>query len=582
MSATRGALGAVLRLAGLHTAAQQVRRYARTPRALREDLGLLRDYLRYRREAAVLRQVPAAGAGAPVVLFVHLSDVVFQAKMEALLGRTFELRGFRPVVLLRDPHTRTRRYFEAAGVRDFRILDDYLAGIDAAAVAAEADAVLCARPGFAALLDFRLNGIEIGSHVLSSVVRRLRGGSIDFDDPATRRLLREILIEALQNAHAAERLLDELKPAKALFLERGYTPYGEFFDAALERGVDVVQWHHGHNSDALNVKRYTRATRRQHPYSIGRETWQRIAALPWDERAGEEIVGELKQRYEEGSWFHRKFLLEGKRMKTPEEVRRQLRLDPARPTVVVFSHVLWDATFFYGVSLFDDYEHWLIETVRAACANPAVNWVVKLHPDYLWKMKALGDTAAPRDLLALAANVGELPAHVQVMEPDTDISTFSLFQVTDVGITVRGTIGIELPCFGVPVLTAGTGRYSGLGFTIDSSSREEYLDRLARVQHLGRLGAEETALARKHAFYLFRARGCSTPSVQLTQLSFDRTAHPLAQNVSLRLRTLEELRSAPDLEALADWVLNSSDGDFLDPLVVSRFARRPQAVLEAV
>ena len=34
-----------------------------------------------------------------------------------------------------------------------------------------------------------------------------------------------------------------------------------------------------------------------------------------------------------------------------------------------------------------------------------------------------------------------------------------LFKVIDYGITVRGTIGIELPCFGIPVITAGTGRY---------------------------------------------------------------------------------------------------------------------------
>ena len=57
--------------------------------------------------------------------------------------------------------------------------------------------------------------------------------------------------------------------------------------------------------------------------------------------------------------------------------------------------------------------------------------------------------------------VGKLPPHVRVLAPDTKVSTLSLFRSIDAGITVRGSIGYELPCFGVPVVTAGTGRYSG-------------------------------------------------------------------------------------------------------------------------
>ena len=42
------------------------------------------------------------------------------------------------------------------------------------------------------------------------------------------------------------------------------------------------------------------------------------------------------------------------------------KLDPERKTAAIFSHILYDATFFYGESLFADYEEWLVEAVRAA------------------------------------------------------------------------------------------------------------------------------------------------------------------------------------------------------------------------
>ena len=45
------------------------------------------------------------------------------------------------------------------------------------------------------------------------------------------------------------------------------------------------------------------------------------------------------------------------------------------------------------------------------------------------------------------------------------------FQNIDFALTVRGTVGCELACYGVPVITAGTGRYSHQGFTVDPSKR---------------------------------------------------------------------------------------------------------------
>ncbi|HTE40701.1 MAG TPA: hypothetical protein VK629_07720, partial [Steroidobacteraceae bacterium] len=80
------------------------------------------------------------------------------------------------------------------------------------------------------------------------------------------------------------------------------------------------------------------------------------------------------------------------------------------------------------------------------------------------------------------------------------------FGITDWGVTVRGTIGMELPCFGIPVLTAGTGRYSHRGFTEDSATADEYLERLRTVDGIPRLQESRVRLAVLHAFAVFRGR----------------------------------------------------------------------------
>ena len=414
---------------------------------------------------------------------------------------------------------------------------------------------------FAGLYDFSWKEIGVGRHVLSTVVRQMKGGGASFDDPGVRSELQKWFPISMRVAAAARLLFRRLRPDAVLFLEKGYTPYGELFDAALAENLNTIQYFHGHRSDLLVMRRFHSANRFEHPFALSQKSWERVKGLPWTQAQEETFMAELRKSYEEGSWMNRKFLLKGKKLKDPSEVRAQLHLDPKKKTAVIFSHVLWDATFFFGENLYPDYEQWLIATVRAACENPQVNWIVKLHPDYVWKMKQMGQSAAPRDILALQSEIGELPSHIQVVAPDTDISTYSFFAVTDYCITVRGTIGIEAPCFSIPVITAGTGRYSGLGFTDDSKTREEYLEKLRAIQNHPKLSEERTSLARRHAWALFALRPLPFTSCEIAPRP---GAKSFEQDAVMRVHSQKDLEHAPDLKAFTDWILESKDEDYLN------------------
>ncbi|MGH7478313.1 MAG: hypothetical protein ACREJ8_01835, partial [Candidatus Methylomirabilales bacterium] len=250
-------------------------------------------------------------------------------------------------------------------------------------------------------------------------------------------------------------------------------------------------------------------------------------------------------------------------IKSAEEVRKQLGLDPVKKTAVIFSHVLWDATFFYGRGLFDDYETWLLETVNVACANPRVNWVIKLHPDLVWKLKYEGYTGELRDIIAVRSAVGRLPDHVKLVPPDTDINTFSFFEITDCCVTVRGTIGIEMACYGVPVITAGTGRYAGMGFTIDSSSAQQYRERLARIEESPPMSREQRELARRFAYALFKLRPWSMRSFEWIKMPMEKTTHPLGDDLVPHVEDYSQFAQAEDMRRFADWVA-SDETDYLE------------------
>ena len=276
-------------------------------------------------------------------------------------------------------------------------------------------------------------------------------------------------------------LVKDADGAVAAKLSHDWPIRGPLSDLALERRLNVVQFVSGFEDDSLVFKRYTRETKGLHPRSLSEESWPRVAALPWSEERQRELDAEFAHRYD-GTTFLARWNQGWTRQATRGEIVARLDLDAAKKTAVVFSHVLWDANMFYGRDLFEDQEEWFVETVRAACANDAVNWVVKLHPANLWKLRRDGYVGELDEHRAIRERVGDLPAHVRVLDPDNDISTWSLFDVTDYGVTIRGSVGFELPCFGKPVLTAGTGFYSGRGFTIDSATPDEYLERLRTIE----------------------------------------------------------------------------------------------------
>jgi hypothetical protein len=244
----------------------------------------------------------------------------------------------------------------------------------------------------------------------------------------------------------------------------------------------------------------------------------------------------------------------------PEEIRRRLGLDPRKKTAIVFPHILWDATLFWGTSLFRNYEEWLVETIRTACTNDRVNWVIKVHPANVVKSIRDGVQGEPSELKALRKHITKLPPHISIIHADSDINFYSLLRVMDYCVTVRGTVGIEAAGFGIPVLTAGTGRYDHKEFTIDSKCREEYLERLASIQDIPPLTTRQRELAERFAFGIFLLRPLPLTTVTL---EYQRDARATSKT-RINVATREDWLNAPDLKLFAEWV-NSKQIDFLLP-----------------
>jgi hypothetical protein len=534
------------------------RRRLRTRTILERDLWAFR-----RRYGDVVGGVPERTGG--VALIASLTESVFQLKLEGMLAKAFQLEGLEPVAAVPPGADLPRRYLEVFGIRRFVSLDDYLSPELEAAAEEEASDAVQRVSDQAALKALVFRGAGVGRQALSTVSRYLHDGHVDPAEPETRALLRHFLALANRTALAADALLDDLRPDAVLFCERNYAAEGPLCDLALERGLNTIQFVSGFEDDALVFKRYTAETKGLHPRSLSDESWPLVERMDWTPEHDRAVDEEFARRYD-GTRFLARLNQPWTQRASRAELTERLELDPARPTAVVFSHLLWDANMFYGRDLFTDQEEWFVETVRAACENDRTNWVVKLHPANIWKNKRDGFEGELDELVAIRERIGDLPPHVRLLPPDTDISTLSLFAVTDVGVTIRGSVGFELPCLGVPVLTAGTGFYSGRGFTVDSASAGEYLERLGSIETTPPPSEQQVRLARRHAYALFRLRQTRFSSFRAVYRPIEEIDHPFEATIEIFPRSRESLERAEDLRRLGDWAVRSRALDYLEPL----------------
>jgi hypothetical protein len=531
-----------------------------TQRAVHADLKETRQQLGWLRRA-----MPEPDGAAKRLLVISLTDFVYQLKLEGMLSAALKLRGWRPIVLTTSRlDTRALRYFRAFGVDEFLFLDDFAPSEEERAAAADAATRLLAGDlSFQAVKRWEFADAWVGPMVLSTVSRNQHIAAPDPRDPETRSEIARLLPETLARVLLAGRVAAAARPDLAMAIEANYALYGPFVDRLIARGVDVIQVVQPWRDDALSFKRLNRATRRMHPSSISPETFAQVLSRPWGEPEERELDQLFADRYN-GKWFLQARNQPQTAKADAAAICQRFGLAAAKPTATVFSHILWDANLFYGEDLFQDYGEWFVETVRAAAANPEVNWLIKLHPANLWKRARDGVDGEFAETRLIREHIGALPPHVHIVAPDCGIDTLSLFRFTDYGVTVRGTSGMELPCFGKPTVTAGTGRYSGLGFTEDCATAAEYRDRLAVLHRLPMLSPERTLLARRHAHAAFLMRPWRMASFKSVFDYRPRGTQPLDHNLLCTVSSLDELDANGDLGRWGDWA-GLREIDYLEP-----------------
>ena len=356
--------------------------------------------------------------------------------------------------------------------------------------------------------------VPIGDIALSTFCRHRGIGKIDNLNSEERLEVQTWMLDIYKSYQVTMELIKNLDISHSFHTEVFLEEYGGIFFGCLEKNIKVVRFAGTVRDDAFIIQKLSKESARKHHASLNSAKWSELSNAALTEGMATWISTNFKDRYSD-KWFRSKRNYPGIQIEDENLVLDELCIRRDKPIAVVFSHILYDSIYFYGTDLYPDYETWLIETLRQAIRNSNVQWIIKLHPSNVWRGEV--ETLLKGKTLEeqiISSNFPELPSHVQIMKSDSKISAYSLMEIANYGVTVRGTAGLEMATLGKQVVTAGTGRYEDCGFTIDPKSVKEYEEVISNLHQIGDLDDAKQLLARKYAYGIFALKAFKMSSLK--------------------------------------------------------------------
>jgi hypothetical protein len=290
--------------------------------------------------------------------------------------------------------------------------------------------------------------------------------------------------------------------------ERSKMPEVLFYYLALRNKIDYIQFTNGNLRSSLIFKRLKTSNSTEHPLSISgfKEIYNTFCSSYVNELNS--ISSMFEYRYKSNEWYDRDKII-GKIQSISSSSNYNFKFSEHSFVVVIFPHIFWDATFAYGEDIFEDYKDWFESTCKCLANISKLKIIIRPHPDLEWKKKLISNQSFDH-IKYFKSFVGALKKKSKsdfiLLPANSNIDALSLIKLANCILTVRGTVGLEAACFGVPTVTCGTSRYSNLGFTIDSVSKSDYYNNIENIKKIKKLSALKIRKAKFLAYLLFRLK----------------------------------------------------------------------------
>jgi hypothetical protein len=338
------------------------------------------------------------------------------------------------------------------------------------------------------LSEFIVADVRIGDLVIESIQRSLLETTRDEYVLEKGGVAYEYLRSGIIYALVSDQIFSRTKFDLVIGNEVSYIDWGVPARFSIKHGVTYLHQSHHYNYDN---KQLLLVNENKTSEDLKRPPHVPVKDLFYDAISQVAVFREYKQRgrryLEAFSGLPESFSIENKL-----EIEFGEGFDKTCKTIVIFTHLCWDSAQSFGDSLYDSFEAWLEDIFDIAMSRTDLNWIFKIHPaEVEGALSSRFNTATFLERLSLENK----PKNIFVLKGSSDIKTVDLIPYISAGLTVLGTVCMELSIYGIPCLLSTRLGYAEFPFVHSVSNLSDYRDMVYRIDSLRPPTQEERDIA---------------------------------------------------------------------------------------
>jgi len=337
--------------------------------------------------------------------------------------------------------------------------------------------------------------------------------------------------QAIAISDKVGQVLANLKPDSVIMSHGIYSTWGPAFQVLDEHGIPVLV--HGRGK-----KRHSQVfnwNKTGDSWDVSEE-WEKVKGKNLSPDQLAEINEYLSSRI---SHKNDVFVFNFGSETTDTETIKYLGLEAVKPIYTLFTNVLWDAASAQREIAFSNPVEWVLETIKWFNEHPEKQLIIKIHPAEM----IIGTNMPFYDIIISQIKPNK---NIRIIQPHEKVNSWSIYNITTLGIVHTTTAGMELPLVNKPCMVVSKTHYRGKGFTLDITSNKEYFAVLDNFDPTAVDYNKNKQEAIKYAYLLFIRY----------HVPFNMFFEEVSSNIhGYRFNTLQEYMEQPGFNEIIDNII---------------------------
>lgn len=329
--------------------------------------------------------------------------------------------------------------------------------------------ILKVRPINADLLESRylqMNSGSISKNVNASHRRHFGGRDFNPNDSRHIEYAKLSIKNEIISELVADYLLKEIQPSLYITLDGIYTTFGSIVDSLRAHNIPTLVYQpNGFRDRSIYIG--------ENHFSINNVSshWNVFIKDGYTAKVRQEAEAFMRNRLKLESYVMSS--IDKEWLTLIEEEKRRYK-----KTVCMFPNLTWDGAIIERDIVFNGLGAWLKESVEWI-VDKNILLVIREHPqpEYVYNNMESSLTLV-RELIP---DIDKYE-NVILIKGTESVNSYQLIRaVADCSIVYNGTLGVEIPCMGEPVIIAANSPYSHKGVGYEPNSKEEYFNYIMTV-----------------------------------------------------------------------------------------------------